>query len=98
MAAGRLCHRLSAREWTRAGGARDEAKQLLSGCLGYLQGDGLGQLCELFDGDKPHRPGGAIASASSVAELLRAYSEDVLDRLPVLPPKKVFNSDPAKVV
>ncbi len=82
----------------RGQGARDEAKQLLSGCLGYLQGDGLGQLCELFDGDKPHRPGGAIASASSVAELLRAYSEDVLDRLPVLPPKKVFNSDPAKVV
>jgi predicted glycogen debranching enzyme len=63
-------------------GARGEAKQILNPCVQYLQGDGLGQLCELFDGDKPHRPGGAIASATAVAELLRAYAEDVLELLP----------------
>jgi glycogen debranching enzyme len=50
----------------------------LDGCLGYLRGDGVGQLCELFDGDAPHHPGGAIASALSVAEILRCYAQDVL--------------------
>jgi len=32
----------------------------------------------VFDGDYPHSPGGAIAQAWSVAEILRAYVEDVL--------------------
>lgn len=50
----------------------------LEGCLEYLRGDGVGQLRELFDGDAPHNPGGAIASAISVAEILRCYAQDVL--------------------
>ncbi|MEI7835581.1 MAG: amylo-alpha-1,6-glucosidase, partial [Planctomycetota bacterium] len=33
---------------------------------------GLGTVSEVFDGDAPHRPGGCIAQAWSVAELLRA--------------------------
>jgi glycogen debranching enzyme len=33
---------------------------------------GLGQVCEVADGDAPHTPGGCIAQAWSVAELLRA--------------------------
>jgi predicted glycogen debranching enzyme len=66
----------------RGPGARGEAADLLAGCLAHLRTVGEGQLCELFDGDAPHRPGGAIASAASVAELLRAYAEDVLDRQP----------------
>ena len=36
---------------------------------------GLGQLAEVADGDAPHRPGGCIAQAWSVAELLRAALE-----------------------
>jgi len=32
---------------------------------------GLGTISELFDGDPPHNPGGAISQAWSVAELLR---------------------------
>jgi predicted glycogen debranching enzyme len=51
-------------------------------CLDRLQGDGLGQINELFDGDAPHQPGGAIASALSTAELLRCYAEDVLGLSP----------------
>jgi predicted glycogen debranching enzyme len=39
---------------------------------------GLGTLSEVFDGDPPHKPGGCISQAWSVAELLRAYVEDVL--------------------
>jgi glycogen debranching enzyme len=67
----------------RGQGARNEAADFLQGCLTHLRGDGLGQLPELFDGDAPHGPGGAVASAIAVAEVLRAYYEDVLDRAPV---------------
>ena len=39
-----------------------------------LDAYGLGTLGELADGDAPHAPGGAIAQAWSVAEVLRAWS------------------------
>jgi glycogen debranching enzyme len=70
----------------RGEGARREAAALLQPCIGHLRGDGVGQLPELFDGDSPQYPGGAVASALSVAEVLRAYAEDVLDRAPAVPP------------
>ena len=35
-----------------------------------------GQVSEIFDGDAPHTPRGCVAQAWSVAELLRAASED----------------------
>ena len=66
----------------RGPGARAEARQLLDPCLAHLRTVGVGQVCELFDGDAPHRPGGAVAAAASVGELLRAYAQDVLDRRP----------------
>jgi predicted glycogen debranching enzyme len=62
--------------------ARTEAREALTGCIAYMNGNGLGQICELFDGDAPHRPGGAIASARSVGEVLRCYVEDVIDPAP----------------
>jgi predicted glycogen debranching enzyme len=34
---------------------------------------GIGSVSEVFDGDPPHRPGGCIAQAWSVAELIRLY-------------------------
>ena len=37
----------------------------------------LGQVSEIFDGDAPHAPRGCVAQAWSVAELLRAATEDV---------------------
>jgi predicted glycogen debranching enzyme len=64
---------------------RDEARAALHNCLEYLATDGLGHLCELFDGDPPHRPGGGLASAASVGEVLRAYAEEVLDLGPAMP-------------
>jgi predicted glycogen debranching enzyme len=33
----------------------------------------LGQLCEIFDGNPPHKPRGCFAQAWSIAELIRAY-------------------------
>lgn len=38
---------------------------------------GLGTLSEIFDGNAPHLPRGCIAQAWSVAEILRAYIEDI---------------------
>jgi predicted glycogen debranching enzyme len=35
---------------------------------------GIGSVSEVFDGDAPHRPGGCIAQAWSVAELIRLYT------------------------
>jgi glycogen debranching enzyme len=38
----------------------------------HLWQAGLGYVSEVFDGDAPHMPGGCIAQAWSVAEILRA--------------------------
>lgn len=70
------------RTYGRAAHSRNEARKVLDGCLRFLQSDGLGQLPELFDGDAPHTPGGATASARSVGAILQAYVEDVLDQAP----------------
>jgi 4-alpha-glucanotransferase len=47
----------------------------LEGCLGHV--------AELFDGDPPHRPKGAVAQAWSMAELLRVWVEEVEGRRPL---------------
>ena len=44
---------------------------LLDGVLAHMNGPGLGQLAEVFDGDAPHTPRGCPAQAWSVAEVLR---------------------------
>ncbi|HJZ97303.1 MAG TPA: amylo-alpha-1,6-glucosidase [Candidatus Solibacter sp.] len=51
--------------------ALDQVSQWLSELRRYMTEEGLGQIPEVFDGDTPHRPGGCIAQAWSVAELLR---------------------------
>jgi glycogen debranching enzyme len=58
---------------------------MLSGALKYINGPGMGLICELFDGSAPHRPGGALASAPAAAELARAWSEDILGATPKPP-------------
>jgi predicted glycogen debranching enzyme len=50
---------------------------------------GLGSICEIADGDPPFTPRGCIAQAWSVAEVLRAYWEDVLGKAPAWPHEKV---------
>jgi len=56
---------------------REQAARWLDAFYGHLNDAGLGQVSEVFDGDGPHHPGGCIAQAWSVAELLRAAAEDV---------------------
>jgi glycogen debranching enzyme len=52
--------------------------QWIGPCLEYMESDGLGQICELFDGDAPHSANGACASALGAAEMLRTYACEVL--------------------
>jgi predicted glycogen debranching enzyme len=56
----------------------EDMRTLLQGFNAHLEIAGLGTISEVFDGDFPHSPGGCIAQAWSVAEVLRAYVEDVL--------------------
>jgi predicted glycogen debranching enzyme len=48
----------------------------------HLSEAGLGTVSELFDGDEPHAPRGCISQAWSVAELIRAYYEDIMGGKP----------------
>jgi len=61
----------------RSAKARRQALQWLAGLQRYAEQEGLGQIPEVFDGDAPHRPGGCLAQAWSVAEILRALVEDI---------------------
>ena len=62
----------------RSAEARKFAEKLLSEFLhNHLWDAGLGTISEIFDGDPPHHARGCIAQAWSVAEILRAYMEDV---------------------
>ena len=62
--------------------ARDRAARFLEPLHRHLWQTGLGQISEVFDGDPPHQPGGCIAQAWSVAEVLRTYLEDALGQKP----------------
>ena len=57
----------------RVYGDRSVAQSFLEPLGRTIYAGGLGTIGEIFDGDPPHAPGGAIAQAWSVAELLRAW-------------------------
>ena len=61
---------------------RDRVDRFLQPLREHLWQAGLGQISEVFDGDAPHRPGGCIAQAWSVAEVLRTYVEDATGKRP----------------
>jgi glycogen debranching enzyme len=67
-----------AKAWGRSEETIFKISQWVAPCLDYLAGDGLGQICELFDGESPKAGRGAPASALSVAEVLRCYMQEVL--------------------
>ncbi|MCI0355995.1 MAG: glycogen debranching enzyme N-terminal domain-containing protein [Acidobacteria bacterium] len=58
--------------------AREQARKWLEPLHAHLSEAGLGQISEVFDARAPHRPGGCFAQAWSVAEVLRALVDDVL--------------------
>jgi predicted glycogen debranching enzyme len=59
-----------------------QARNWLSGFEEHLRTAGLGHVSEVADADAPHNPGGCIAQAWSVGELLRVLVEDVLQIAP----------------
>ncbi|WP_410510054.1 amylo-alpha-1,6-glucosidase [Methanosarcina hadiensis] len=59
-------------------GSIERMKSLLKDFDEHLETAGIGNISEVFDGDYPHAPGGTVAQAWSVAEILRAYVEDIL--------------------
>ena len=61
----------------RSSKARKQATGWLAEFRRYVEDEGLGQIPEVFDGDAPHRAGGCLAQAWSVAELLRTLVEDI---------------------
>lgn len=65
--------------------ARNEARALIAPFRAHLHTAGLGSISEIADGDAPHTPRGCPAQAWSVAEILRAYYEDVLAKAPPWP-------------
>lgn len=62
--------------------SRQVAERLLEPFRGQLLDHGVGSISEIYDGDHPHIPRGCIAQAWSVAEVLRAYVEEVLEIRP----------------
>jgi len=62
--------------------ARESARRFLEPLRTHMSEGGLGFISELFDGDPPYAPRGCIAQAWSVAEVLRAYYEDILAKEP----------------
>jgi predicted glycogen debranching enzyme len=64
---------------------RKEAAAFLNPFRDHLTKAGLGSISEIADGDSPFTPRGCPAQAWSVAEVLRAYYEDVLNRAPAHP-------------
>jgi predicted glycogen debranching enzyme len=49
------------------------ARRLLQRFRDHLEEAGIGSISEIFDAEDPHAPGGCIAQAWSVAEVLRAW-------------------------
>jgi glycogen debranching enzyme len=70
---------------TGAQNARVEARAFLNPFKDHLTKAGLGSISEIADGDPPHTARGCPAQAWSVAEVLRAYYEDVLNKAPAWP-------------
>ncbi len=63
----------------RGKAGRKQGLKMIAAIRNHLSDAGIGQISEIFDGDAPHSPRGCIAQAWSVAEIGRAYVEDLLN-------------------
>lgn len=62
--------------------SREQAYRFLEPFRNHLRDRGIGQVSEIFDGNEPLVSRGCFAQAWGVAEVLRAYVEDVLEIRP----------------
>lgn len=58
-------------------GDKKEAKLIMRNVKAMMEEYGIGGVAEVYDGDGPQSPGGCPWQAWSVAEILRAYAEDL---------------------
>ncbi len=63
--------------YLRYGGSKQEARKLFRELKHSIQEYGLGGIAEVYDGDPPQHGAGCPWQAWSVAELLRAWTEDL---------------------
>ncbi|MFH0772623.1 MAG: amylo-alpha-1,6-glucosidase [Candidatus Omnitrophota bacterium] len=61
----------------RTKNTKEEAKRFLIPITDHLKEAGIATISEIFDGDPPYHPRGAISQAFSVAEILRIYKEEL---------------------
>jgi predicted glycogen debranching enzyme len=59
--------------WLKVYPDKAVARRFLEGFPEHLRDAGVGSISEIFDAEAPHRPGGCMAQAWSVAEVLRAW-------------------------
>jgi len=62
--------------------SREQARRFISPFRNHLRDHCVGYISEIFDGNEPVIPRGCFAQAWGVAEVLRAYVEDVLEIRP----------------
>jgi predicted glycogen debranching enzyme len=67
------------RAYGRSTAAVAHARASVEGLLRFFASDGLGQIPEIFDAEEPQRPGGSIAQAWSVAEVIRLLATELLE-------------------
>jgi predicted glycogen debranching enzyme len=77
--------------------ARKQASEWLLPLSDHLSDAALGHFSEIFDGDAPHRPAGCVAQAWSVAEVWRAYVEDVKGIRPMVESREAKGKNRAAV-
>jgi predicted glycogen debranching enzyme len=70
------------RAYNYSADSRAQAQRFILPFRNQLRDHGVGYISEIFDGDEPGFPRGCIAQAWGVAEVLRAYVEDVLEIQP----------------
>ncbi|MBD3389093.1 MAG: hypothetical protein GF416_08400 [Candidatus Altiarchaeales archaeon] len=61
---------------------REHAQEILQPLINRVSESSIGSLNEIYDAEDPYSPRGAVSQAWSVAEVLRAYSEDVAGERP----------------
>jgi predicted glycogen debranching enzyme len=61
---------------------KKRAKELLERIMPHFSDAGIGTISEIFDAEPPHSPRGCMAQAWGVAEVLRAYIEEVMVEMP----------------
>ena len=82
----------------KVNGDQDEAKRVIDDFAFHLHEGCIGSVSEIFDGEAPHHPGGCVAQAWGVAEILRAIKEHNLFIKENAPESTIPDHEPMSIV